>query len=104
MKVTTVLYEFAFSLPSEWGGGAELRKALREPDFVRPLAFAEAEAAEAEEPQREHRPGRGFGDGRRARPGPEYGRACRHEKVQRRGADDFVQTHASAAGPHVRAR
>ena len=63
----------------------------------------EAQAAEAEEAQREHRPGRGFGDGRRTRRSG-YGRATRHEEVQRRGVDDLLQTHASAAGPNVRAR
>ena len=70
--------------------------------FRPPPCVCEAEAAEAEEAQREHRPGRWFGDGRRARRS-EYGRATRHEEVERRGADDFVQTHA-AAGPLVGAR
>jgi len=73
------------------------------PDLVRPLAFAQteaAEAAEAEEARREHRPSRWFGDGRRAR-WSESGRAMRHEEVQRRGIDDLLQTHASAAGPRI---
>src|SRR5208282_3137505 len=89
----------SLSLPPQTRGVAELTNALPEPDLVRPLAFAEAEAAEAEEAQREHRPRRGFGYGRRARRS-EYGRAMRYEKVERRGGDDFVQSHA-AAGPRI---
>src|SRR5208282_1153150 len=90
----------SLSLPPQTRGVAELTNALPEPDLVRPLAFAEAEAAEAEEAQRQHRPGRGFGDGRRARRS-EYGRAMRYDKVERRGGDLFVEKHASAARPRM---
>ena len=65
--------------------------------LLRPLAFAQAEAAEAEEAQREHRPGRWFGDGRD--PWSECGRAMRHNEVQERGSPQFFEPDASAAGP-----
>ena len=64
-------------------------------------APAQAQAAEAEEAQRKHRPGRRFGDRRRTRAQSEYGRASRHDKVERGCVDHFLQPHAPAAGPRI---
>jgi hypothetical protein len=60
----------------------------------------EAQAAEAEEAQREHRPGRRFGDGGTRRRAEER-RAMRHDEIERRGVDHFVQSHPAAAGPRI---